>query len=312
MDRNVSLSDVFMASTQPDTKPPPLVVVTGRYEERSAVPGTQRLLIQGSGELAVEGAAPLRCVVTLEDGSRSVGCRERVTQGATEIVEHLAGPWRAVVGGEAFGVAAEESPKALRLGQAEKLSGKILQRKLVLAGPAVVHVHADAGVCQLGSGATRLVEGLGDGCDLHRLEPAGEVLIAVRAFADEPLHGSLYWTQEGVQELAEGVGPESWLAPGGSRLFRFETRTQGSVGLGVRAFADELSCAVMDSSRKLLGEGCQQLLQLAAGSYLLAVSAPRAGAPLRFQPVLLGLQGADHGVPDDYLRDLFARIGEEQ
>jgi hypothetical protein len=104
------------------------------------------------------------------------------------------------------------------------------------------------------------------------------------------------------------VGKEQWLEPGGVRLFRFTARA-GSVGLGLQAAADALRCAVLDERQRPLGDGCQQLLKLEAGSYLLSVSAPVGGSALRFKPVLVGLQGSERGVPDEYLRDFFARIG---
>jgi hypothetical protein len=117
------------------------------------------------------------------------------------------------------------------------------------------------------------------------------------------------WTAEPVEQLGEGVGAERWLAPGEARIFRFTLASKGRVGLGLREEAETLECAVSDETGSRLGEGCQQLLALDAGTYLLAVRAPGSSPPSRFRPVLLGLAGSEVGVPAEYLSDFFQRIG---
>jgi hypothetical protein len=80
----------------------------------------------------------------------------------------------------------------------------------------------------------------------------------------------------------------------------------------VQAEADALECSLYDATQQKLGDGCQQFHTLPAGAYLLAVRAPARGAARRFRPVVLGLAGAHMDVPDEYLRDLFSRIGAER
>ena len=65
---------------------------------------------------------------------------------------------------------------------------------------------------------------------------------------------------------------------------------------------------MLGEDQQTIGSGCQQLLVLKAGSYLLAVRAPRDGRAQRFKPVLLGLEGRERGVPDAYLNEFFRRI----
>jgi hypothetical protein len=81
------------------------------------------------------------------------------------------------------------------------------------------------------------------------------------------------------------------------------------VGLGLQAAADVLECALLDARQQTVGVGCQQLVDLGAGTYLLSVRAPVSGPALRFKPVLVGLSGRERSVPDDYLREFFKRIG---
>ena len=74
--------------------------------------------------------------------------------------------------------------------------------------------------------------------------------------------------------------------------------------------AELLECSVLDQEQRVLGEGCQQFLQLDKGTWMLAIHAPANARPLKFKPVLVGLAGAKADVPEEYLRDFFQRIGE--
>ena len=165
-------------------------------------------------------------------------------------------------------------------------------------------------MCALaGARGLELAEGMGAGCDVYRLLDPGSYRFMVRAFADGPLSGSLDWTAEPVEALKEGIGAQYWLAPGESRIFRFETESEGEIGLGLQVEADNLRCTISDISHNFLGDGCQQFLKVEKGSYLLEVSAPMEGRPAKFRPVILGLSGSKMGVPEEYLRDFFSRIG---
>jgi len=201
----------------------------------------------------------------------------------------------------------------VRAGEAVALIAPLVERSFSLAEPSLVHLRADAGVCALGSGAEPLaVDGLGRGCAIDRLLPAGTHRLAVRPFGGEPLAGTIRFTAEPVEPLTEGVGPERWIAPGETRMFRFHAAARGKVGLGLQQAGEVLECTVLDAAQRPLATGCQALLDVDDGDYLLAVHAPGAIHPARFRPVVLGLAGAQAAVPDDYLRDLFQRIGDHQ
>jgi len=299
--------------------PPPSRALAGLHEEVAPLPGQQRWRLGSAAverQLRVDGAAA--CTVALDDGARLAACEATIPAGLGGAValEHGAGPLRLLVAprGDALALAgpaaAAGTPRRLAAGEAMALSGALVERTLELPAEAVVHVRADRGVCLLASGsALAAAGGLGEGCRLDRLLGAGTHRLLVRGFAGAPLDGTAAWTADPVERLAEGVGGERWLAPGDAQVFRFTLASAGRVGLGLREEAETLECRVSDQAGQPLGEGCQQLLTLEPGTYLLTVRAPAAGPAARYRPVLLGLGGAEAGVPDAYLRDLFQRIG---
>src|SRR5262249_35135393 len=115
-----------------------------------------------------------------------------------------------------------------------------------------------------------------------------------------------------VEPLDDGVSAEHWIAADQVRLFRFQTPSSGRVGLGIQVPAERLSCEVFDGGYRSLGEGCQQFLNLPAGSFYLSVRSASANPPVPFKAVLVGLKASEIGVPEDYLREFFQRIGAPQ
>jgi hypothetical protein len=287
---------------------------------------------QGSGELAltipplglerhyrVKGAQ--RCMLVLADGTRQLGCSGelRANEQARLVLWHTVLPLRAV----AFtadnrlhalwgGKTPEAKPAPVAQAKAVSMAGRITQRKFDLQNAAVVRLRADSGVCALASStALVLVDGMGKGCDNYRLLGPGSYQFMVRSFGKKPLSGMMAWTAEPAGKLSEGIGQEEWLAPGAQRIFRFTTRSPGEIGLGLQVDADSLECAILDEEHRELGSGCQQLLKIDQGSYLLRVMAPKGIDPVRFRPVILGLSGSKMDVPREYLREFFVRIGEK-
>jgi hypothetical protein len=293
--------------------------VTGLWESQRPSSGSMLLRVppaDAARSLEIEGAS--RCSMRLSDGGRAGRCQVALPPGISAEVhlDHPAGPLRALVATAAELSAARfgrrlpaGSPAALPAAFALPLAGPLVDRAVVLDKESVIHVVAGAGVCRLQGDGPALVEGLGAGCAFHRLLPAGTHRITVRPFGDAGLSGTVHWTAESVEALANGVGPERWIGPGEARIFRFQLASKGRVGLGLRETAEVLDCALTDGAQRTLGEGCQQYLELEAGSYLLSVRSPASAPPLRFRPVLLGLEGAKMDVPEEYLRDLFTRIG---
>ncbi|HLL02278.1 MAG TPA: hypothetical protein VK539_16950 [Myxococcaceae bacterium] len=291
------------------------------FEAVVPVPTRQRLAFgaqPAARELSVSGA--LRCVATLDDGSRLDGCGVTVPAGRSgEVALDLnAGSLRAVLASSqelrnaALGTVSTNSGQELAPSKAVKLSGPRVERTLTLAAEALVHVRADSAVCGLIRESTVVrVQGTDKGCAIDELLKPGTYRLVVRGFADRGLSGTVTWTQEPVKELKEGVASEeSWIAPTQTRFFRFSTESAGRIGLGLQVPAELLECTVLSSEQRVLGEGCQQYLQLDKGTYLLAIHAPATARPLKFRPVLVGLAGAKTDVPEEYLRNFFQRIGE--
>lgn len=289
------------------------------YEAVSARPSRQQLVFSAQPAprlLSITGA--LRCVTTLDNGARLEGCETRIPPGRSgeAVVDLGVGGVRVVLTppaellNAALGSVSAQSP-VLAPAQALKLSGSRVERSFTLVSETVVHVRADAGVCGIvQDGKALRVQGSDKGCALDEVLGPGSYRLAVRGFADRPLSGSLTWTQEAIRELKEGVASEeSWVTPTQTRFFRFSTESAGRIGLGLQVSAELLECSVLDQEQRVLGEGCQQFLQLDKGTYLLAVHAPAAARPLKFKPVLVGLAGAKADVPEDYLRNFFQRIG---
>jgi hypothetical protein len=266
---------------------------------------------------ALEISGARRCAVRLSDGTRLLGCAGTLpARVSAEIQLEVDGPIRLVAhpadAGPAalFGRPLSASAPALQPGQAAALAGALVERSFTLREPQVVHLRADRGVCALAEGpALVAVDGLGEGCAIDRVLPAGAHRLAIRAFADEPLSGVVRLSAEPVEELAEGIGPDRWLGPDETRVFRFTTASRGRVGIGLQQEAEVMRCTILDAAQKPLATGCQALLELEQGTYLLAVRAPAGPRPVRFRPVLVGLAGAKAAVPDEYLQDLFQRIG---
>ncbi|WP_224360294.1 hypothetical protein [Hyalangium versicolor] len=291
------------------------------YERVNSAPSQQPLAFTSQPVprlLTVAGA--LRCVTTLDDGTRLEGCEARIPAGRSgeAVLDLGVGGVRAVLTppaelrSAALGALSAQAGADLPAAKALKLSGARVERSLTLVSDAVVHLRADAGVCGLAQGSSVLqVQGSEKGCAFDSVLKAGTYRLVVRGFADRPLSGTVTWTQEPVRELQEGVASEeSWITPSQTRFFRFSTQSPGRIGLGLQVPAELLECSVLDQDQRVLGEGCQQFLQLDKGTWLLAIHAPPQAKPLKFKPVLVGLAGAKADVPEEYLRDFFQRIGE--
>ncbi|MFT3841664.1 MAG: hypothetical protein QM723_32040 [Myxococcaceae bacterium] len=301
------------------------VAFNALYEDDPVAPGYVKLRAAASDSdrvALVEGDA--KCTFVFTDGTRVSGCKASVPKnvGVEVQLEHSAGPLRAMIsapGRDRWARLNIELPPVpgagLAAANAVPLTGSRIDRTLVLQKDSVVRVTSDSGVCGLFKGNDLLaVDGLGTGCELVRLVSAGTYRVLVRPFAGQTVPGALRWTAEPVVTLGDGVGPEDWVAPAEVRVYRFSTGSKGWVGLGVQTGSEALDCSIYDDGHRLLGDGCQQYMQLDKGNYLLTVRMPpKTGAqPLRFKPVLLGLAGATTGVPDEYLKELFRRIGVNQ
>ncbi len=300
---------------------PVSAVFAGLYEDSPRQAGSVRLTVAAQDTertLSVVGAQ--RCLLLLAGGERVGDCRATLpAKVASELLlDYGVQPFRAVAwvkGKERQAVLGFEPPSAAGPGLAPSVSVPLqngrADRALMLDKESVVRIKADSGVCALYKGNELVaVDGLESGCEVVRLLAPGAWRVVVRPFAGRALPGSLTWTAEAMSVLGEGVGAEAWLAPGAVRLFRFDTKAKGRVGLGLQARSEVLECLVSDAAFNTVGEGCHQYLALDKGSYFLLVRNPaRPGAvPLALKPVVLGLAGDTQQIPDEYLKEFFQRV----
>lgn len=293
----------------------------GLLETTPREPGWLRVPVPASPEvrlLEVSGATA--CAIRDAAGTRYPGCQARLPAGMAFEVAVEAGRTPLRVATHAEGVSSRDAalfpsplpPDAAPLepGQALALSGPLVTRRFTLRETAVLSLRADSGVCGFFSGKNvRGAEGMGAGCSMSRVLEPGEYRLAVRSFGDRPLFGAAALSRRPVVDIVEGVGEERTIAPDEMLLFRFQMKATGQLGLGLAVPSETLECAVLDGQHRQIGVGCQQLLQLERGTYLLSVSAPHGARPARFRPVIFGTNGVETGVPDEYLEDLRSRIG---
>jgi len=294
--------------------------LAGSREVIARAAGQERLVFAAAREprrLLLEGGAVLGCGLALDDGRRLEGCDVVVPAGAagTVTVEHARGPWRALlerpwlVAAQRIGPTADGAP--LAAGQAARLGGASVVRRVAIDDDSVLRVRADDGTCAvLTTGEaprTLLSSGDDDGCDLHLPVARGSYRVAVRGFAGGTLDGHLRVSTTPLVTLGEGRGEEVLALPGEARFFRLPLQGDGEVGLGVQVDGDVLDCALLDDGGAVVAEGCQVFARLKKGRYTwrLTVEGER---PRRFRPVVFGLKGAEVDVPEAWLRDFFARV----
>ncbi|MFH1467680.1 MAG: hypothetical protein ABIO70_25060 [Pseudomonadota bacterium] len=183
-------------------------------------------------------------------------------------------------------------------------------RLLVEPGtPLALHLRAPLGLVvgvRHGQGPLRVeAHPVADAVDV--LLPGGATELLLRPLGGGELSGSLELTTTPIAPLGEGLGPELLLAPGDARFFAFKVATAGPVGLGVRADADTPRLRLLDPTGRVLGEGLAQLPELEAGTWMLSLSLDPGAAPVRAQPVVVGIALPDAG-PPEAVREAYARI----
>jgi hypothetical protein len=278
--------------------------------------------------LRVEGRGVLACAIHLDGGAHVAGCTATLpaNQGAEVRVEHDDRPWRVFTHGAGagdvavgrYGALPTSAPSAsATMGSAITLGGNVVDRLVTLKEASALRVRASSGVCALsttsgGKSAWRVVDaqGLGSGCDLVRVLPAGTHRVTVRGFGAAPLGGNVNVSAEPVLSLEEGVNAEVLVSSGDARTYRFVVAGEGEIGVGLQSDADSLTCTLFTEAQELVGDGCHQFhKKLAKGTYYLRVEAPDDAPPRRFKPVIFGLKGSVIDVPDAWLRDSFVRAG---
>jgi hypothetical protein len=120
--------------------------------------------------------------------------------------------------------------------------------------------------------------------------PGGVATIALRALGGGALSGDAELTASPVTPIREGLGPETLLPAGSTRLYSFKVAERGRIGIGVRGSSDVLECVLLDASGRKLGSGVVQMPDLEPGTYLLALHVPASATVVKARPAIVGIR----------------------
>ncbi|MBX5199324.1 DUF1311 domain-containing protein [Rhizobium sp. NZLR10] len=201
-------------------------------------------------------------------------------------------------------------PKSMTLPQSVTLEGEAMAFRLDPAQPMVLDVSTDAPVIVgLEQEGHRDLQLFPTGAEFHRYLAAGEAVLTLYSTHEGPLSGSLDMTATAVVPVNDGIGAPVVLAPGATALFGFEVKKSGNIGVGLRSDPDLAIGRLLDAKGQVLGDGVNQLKQLAAGSYLLEARAPADAPALIVRPSVVGLSPPPAGPPPEIISDYLQRAG---
>jgi hypothetical protein len=226
------------------------------------------------------------------------------------------------------------------------LAGRFAHLAVSLREPAILHVRATAPALTLvspGGAVPAAVEIHPAGVRLDVYVPPGVAQLGFSSLGGT-LGGFAELTTTAVLPTGEGLGPEILLPAGDTRYFSFHVAGPRRVGWGAAAGAERVSSRLLRSdgspvpptgaatptgpapasgsapptgaAAPATGPGKAAALadllsmaELAAGDYLLALTAPPDAAPLRVRPVVVGLELPDTGPPPDVIRKYMQDAG---
>lgn len=193
---------------------------------------------------------------------------------------------------------------AVKPPQSVGLKGKQQVLSLKLERAAMLHLRTAVPVVTqfLVPGQPAQTEAHLHGANINLLAPAGSSRLLLRAVGVDSLSGVATMMATPAIQLADGAGSEVLLAPGSARLFSFDLKQAAIVGIGVRAASDVVRSVLYDEHGTMQSQGVVQMPSLAPGRYYLAVDMPADSAPVRVQPIVLGLNPPDTRPPYDILR----------
>jgi hypothetical protein len=314
---NPTADDALIAlDVLPDQDPAPALTIQRPLEGVHDRAGWQARAVTGDPEatLYVRGAVE-EAVYLRGDGRVLRGGAMEVGPGGTLWLRWRPGPLLAWVSTpEAPGPYqdATEGPQTeLGAGGRFALEGSAQRVRITLGAPGLAQLSAPCpfvATVQVDGAPERVeVREAGGGLDLWL--PEGTATVALRALADTSLWGRATLTSTPPTDIGEGLGPEVLLAPGGSRVFRFQRPEARPIGIGVDAEADRVVATVLDATGQPVGRGLVQLLELDAGTWFLALRQPADAAPVRVRPALAGIDPPDTGPPDEVVRTYLQLAG---
>lgn len=170
--------------------------------------------------------------------------------------------------------------------------------------PAVARLSEDAAKPSL----DQVREGYPDTTLSTYLRP-GSYRLRLRALRGEALRGNAEFSLTEVFPIEKTFGPERMIRDGESQLFAFTARVKGQYGIGLKAGHEVLNCQLLRADGTELGAGSQQYVELEPGTYLLRVSLPPGFEPVKFTPVVVGLEPPGSGPPEETLREFLSGLG---
>ncbi len=139
----------------------------------------------------------------------------------------------------------------------------------------------------------------------------GTYRLGVRGLGGQTLNGFADVRLAEVVAIDKTFGPDTLIHGGETRVFSFTVKEASTYGLGLRAGRDALSCELIRSDGAVLGAGAQQFMDLGPGTYLLKVGLPVGEEPLKFTPVVVGLEAPGNGPPEQVVRAFLAQLEPE-
>jgi hypothetical protein len=198
-------------------------------------------------------------------------------------------------------------PQSVVLGNKQQVLAFNLERA------AMLHIQTSVPVVTqyLVEGESPQTEAHLFGANLNLLAPAGPSRLVLRAVGADRLSGVATVMMTAVTPLHEGPGPGVLLAPGSARLFSFEIKQRRAIGIGVRASADVVRSVLYNERGVAQSEGVVQMPTLDPGRYYVAIDLPADSAPVKAQPIILGLKEPDTRPPMEILRRYVENKNEE-
>lgn len=266
--------------------------------------------------IRVRGTARAAATLVDREGNVQRGTDLRLNGSGTLTIDHDEG-WLVAwmdgqpdpVGSGLFASAARRAA-SVSLPGAVAMSGTDDHWQMRLEGDALLHLRTPQPV------VTRIARTSGADVEIHPVAgqlatfvPAGNSTLTVRPLGGGTLFGEAELSTTPVEEIREGLGPEVILGPGTTRLFSFQVRQAGAIGIGVRADSDIVRCHLMDRNAREISSGVVQMVDLEPGTYLLALEAPANGQVVRARPALAGLEPPDSGPPSEVVRQYLELAG---